>query len=81
MTGNFSEKTYSQEMSLLMRLLLLYVLIDVLFGVFYGITVTAEAGKATWVVANESDTGRNILLPIHFLRRVMVTQQIITAGI
>jgi hypothetical protein len=80
MTGNFSEKAYSQEMSLLMQLLLLYVLIDGLFCVFHGITVTAEAGKPTCAVANESDTGRNILLSIHYLRRVMVPEQIITAS-
>ena len=64
-----------------MRLLLLYVLIDGLFCVFRGITVSAEAGKATWAVANESDTGRNVLLSIHFLRRVMVIEQKFTAGI
>jgi hypothetical protein len=64
-----------------MRLLLLYVSIDGLLCVFHGITVTAEAGKATSAVANESDTGRNVLLSIHFLRRVMVPEQKFTAGI
>ena len=68
-------------MLLSLRLLLLYVLIDGLICVFHGITVSAEAGKATWAVANESDSGRNILLSIHFLRRVMVNEQRITAGI
>ena len=64
-----------------MRFLLLYVSIDGLLCVFRGITVSAEAGKATCAVANESDTGRNVLLSIHFLRRVMVIGQKITAGI
>ena len=63
-----------------MRLLLLNILIDGLFFVFRDILVAAEAGKATRAVANESDPHRNILLCIHYLRRVMVPEQKFTAG-
>ena len=63
-----------------MRLLLLNVLIDGLFFVFREILVAAEAGKATRAVANESGTGRNILLCIHYLRQIMVAERKFTAG-
>ena len=64
-----------------MRLLLLNILIDGLFFVFRDILVAAEAGKATRAVANESGTGRIILLCIHYLCRIMVPEQKFTAGI
>jgi hypothetical protein len=67
-------------MSLSLRLSLLYVLIDGLFFVFRNIMITAEAGKATRAVANESDTGRNVLIYIHDLRQIMVAEQKITAS-
>jgi hypothetical protein len=67
-------------MSRSLRLFLLYVLIDGLFFAFRNIMITAEAGKATSAVANESDTGRNILLYIHYLRQIMVAEQKFTAS-
>ena len=47
---------------------------------YRNIIITAKAGKATSAVANESDTGRNVLLCNHFLRWIMVAEQKITAG-
>ena len=55
-------------------------MIDGLFFVLRNIMTTAEAVKATRAVANESDTGRNVLIYIHDLRQIMVAEQKITAS-
>ena len=70
-----------QEISLLLALLLNHLHIDGLFLVFHHRIVTAGDRKVSSAVANERDTGKNVLLIFYNSSQVMENEQKITDGI
>ena len=70
-----------QEMSLLLALLLNHLLFDGLSLVFHHGIATAGYRKVSSAVANERDTGKNVLLIFYNSSQVMENEQKITDGI